>query len=106
MNALVVHTTKLRQEMLEDVDLGDGNGELKAIFRSYYCNTTGGYQAAILAFYSRDTSKAANSAGRTAYVKGQNNSAPQWFPTRVCALQNTAQNEDNVGKCRCTRRMR
>jgi hypothetical protein len=55
--ALVVHTTKSRQEMLEDVDLGDGNGAFKAIYRSYYRNTTGGYQAAILAFYAADMAK-------------------------------------------------
>jgi hypothetical protein len=53
--ALVVHTTKSRQEMLEDVDLGDGNGAFKAIYISYYRNTTGGYQAAILTFYAGDT---------------------------------------------------
>jgi hypothetical protein len=57
MIALVVHTTKSRQEMLEDVDLGDGNGAFKVIYRTYYRNTTSGYQAAILAFYAGDMAK-------------------------------------------------
>jgi hypothetical protein len=48
---LVFKTAKGLGDVLEDIALGDGNEAIKAIYRVYYRNTTGGYGAASMAFF-------------------------------------------------------
>jgi hypothetical protein len=48
---LVFQTIEGKEELLENVALGDGNGALLAIYRSYHRNTTSGYHRATQNFY-------------------------------------------------------
>ena len=49
---LITKACDARPEIFADIEVGDANGALKQIYRSFFRNTTGGYQDANQAFFA------------------------------------------------------